>query len=74
MEKEKANESTKICGVIRSYCFGQGMNIKSLANKVDIKYSTLTSRMRNPETFRVGELIVLYDFLDVPPEKRLLII
>lgn len=74
MDKVDDGESKKICGVIRSYCYGAGLNKQILAKKVGMKYSTLTWRMRNPETFKVGELITIYDFLNVPPEERLLII
>lgn len=54
-----------------NYAKADGVLKKEMQEVMGISRSAFTDKQNNPETFTLGELWKLCDFLHVPDEKRL---
>ena len=59
-----------IRGSIKNLLEIRRMTVPEVAKKIGMKRSTLYSRIRNPDTFNIKELRMVYKALCVPDEEK----
>lgn len=61
---------TRIGYMIRNYAHLRGLTHRQLAGKLDISERVLSARLKNPDAWRLTELVAVFDVLDIPEEER----
>lgn len=59
-----------ISNIIRGAADDRGISLEHLARMTGVPYSTLCMRLQHPETFRRGELIRIYEVIDLPEADK----
>lgn len=60
--------------IIHNYLFDAGATKEQLMHQMRMSRSTFYSRLREPETWQLGELWVMFDIMGIPPEQRVKIL
>lgn len=65
---KKEERCRVILGTIKKYQTILGVTDETICKRVGISPRTYTNKKHNPELFTTGEIIAIYDFLNVPNE------
>lgn len=62
--------SHELSRILKDYIGARGFTISEILRRVDISYYRLRICLDDPMKFALGELLRLFDFLQVRPEDR----
>lgn len=54
---------------VNNYVFESGCTKTALAKELGMSWNAYSSKMKNPDMFRLGELIKLLGIIGIPPEQ-----